>query len=407
MANVPLETLIGNGTVATQAEVTAAQAAAIAASQPVDSDLTAIAALATTAYGRAFLVLADAAAGRTALGLGTAALAATGDFDVTGAAAAAQAASQPVDSDLTAIAALTTTAFGRGLLALIDAAALRTSAGLGTLATQSGTFSGTSSGTNTGDQVVPTFATPTIALGLAAAAGAAATVIRSDATLLAFDATVPVTQAYADVAATGAATVAARRDHVHGMPASAGASFAAPTVALGTVAAAGVAATVIRSDATIVAFDATVPTVSLFGDAAATGAAAVAARRDHLHGRGALGTTTAAVGTSAGGAATTPSKSDHVHATGAGTPSTQAFGDAAAIGAGPAAAMTDHKHAMPASPAVPAAATTVTGPDAFGAAAVVGVGTAFARNDHDHGLPAAAGGGTNALAFVYLATIAR
>lgn len=44
----------------------AAQAAAIAASQPLDSDLTAIAALATTAYGRALLELADAAAGRTA-----------------------------------------------------------------------------------------------------------------------------------------------------------------------------------------------------------------------------------------------------------------------------------------------------------------------------------------------------
>lgn len=36
--------------------------------QPLDSDLTAIAALTTTAYGRALLALADAAAGRTALG---------------------------------------------------------------------------------------------------------------------------------------------------------------------------------------------------------------------------------------------------------------------------------------------------------------------------------------------------
>jgi hypothetical protein len=42
--------------------------------QPLDSDLTAIAALTTTAYGRAFLTLADAAAGRTALSLGTASL---------------------------------------------------------------------------------------------------------------------------------------------------------------------------------------------------------------------------------------------------------------------------------------------------------------------------------------------
>jgi hypothetical protein len=39
-----------------------------AAYQPKDSDLTAIAALATTAYGRALLALADAAAGRAALG---------------------------------------------------------------------------------------------------------------------------------------------------------------------------------------------------------------------------------------------------------------------------------------------------------------------------------------------------
>jgi hypothetical protein len=82
-----------------------------AAYQPLDSDLTAIAALSTTAFGRTFLDLADAAAGRTKLGLGSAALSASGDF-------------QPVDADLTAIAALTTTAFGRGLLALADAAAL-------------------------------------------------------------------------------------------------------------------------------------------------------------------------------------------------------------------------------------------------------------------------------------------
>jgi len=44
------------------------------------------------------------------------------------------AAKQPLDSDLTAIAALTTTSFGRALLALADAAALRTAGGLGSLA---------------------------------------------------------------------------------------------------------------------------------------------------------------------------------------------------------------------------------------------------------------------------------
>jgi len=69
-------------------------------------------------------------------------------------AAEGAAAYQPLDSDLTAIAALTTTAYGRAFLALADAAAGRTALGLGTLATQSGTFSGTSSGTNTGDQTI-------------------------------------------------------------------------------------------------------------------------------------------------------------------------------------------------------------------------------------------------------------
>ncbi len=45
-----------------------------------------------------------------------------------------------------------TTTVGRSLMTAVDAAAARTTLGLGTLATQSGTFSGTSSGTNTGDQ---------------------------------------------------------------------------------------------------------------------------------------------------------------------------------------------------------------------------------------------------------------
>lgn len=52
-------------------------------------------------------------------------------YDVSGAAAAAQAASQPLDADLTSIAALTTTSAGRALLDDADAAAQRSTLGLG------------------------------------------------------------------------------------------------------------------------------------------------------------------------------------------------------------------------------------------------------------------------------------
>jgi hypothetical protein len=100
--------------------------------QPSDSDLTAIAALSTTAFGRALLALADAAALRTAAGLGSAATQPSTAFDAAGAAAVAQAASQPLDTDLTAIAALATTTFGRSLLTAADAAAARALTGAGT-----------------------------------------------------------------------------------------------------------------------------------------------------------------------------------------------------------------------------------------------------------------------------------
>ncbi len=60
-------------------------------------------------------------------------------------------------------------------------------------------------------------------------------------------------------------------------------------------------------------------------------------------------TVPAAVGTAAAGSAATVPHRDHVHPTGAGTPTTAAAGDAAAVGTGPAAAMTDHRHGMPAS----------------------------------------------------------
>lgn len=104
----------------------------------------------------------SAVAARSLLGLGTAALAATGDFDASGAAATVQsnlaahvaaadphgdrayaaslvsglsAVYQPLDSDLTAIAALSTTTYGRAFLALADAAAGRSALGLAGLST--------------------------------------------------------------------------------------------------------------------------------------------------------------------------------------------------------------------------------------------------------------------------------
>ena len=98
--------------------------------QPLDSDLTAIAALSTTTYGRSLLTLASA----------TALAAEVDSFFLT--PAEGNAAYQPLDSDLTAIAALATTSYGRAFLALADAAAGRTALGLGTAATQNTGTSG-------------------------------------------------------------------------------------------------------------------------------------------------------------------------------------------------------------------------------------------------------------------------
>jgi hypothetical protein len=73
--------------------------------QPKDIDLTAIAALTTTPFGRSLLTAVDQAAARTLLD------------------------AQPADTDLTAIAALTTTPFGRDLLTMVNGPSMLTAIG--------------------------------------------------------------------------------------------------------------------------------------------------------------------------------------------------------------------------------------------------------------------------------------
>lgn len=124
-----------------------------------------------TAAGRALLDDADASAQRTTLGLGTLATqngtfsgtssgTNTGDQtitltgDVTGSGTGSFAATIANGAVSTAKMGGDVTMAGKALLDDADASAQRTTLGLGTLATQSGTFSGTSSGTNTGDQTI-------------------------------------------------------------------------------------------------------------------------------------------------------------------------------------------------------------------------------------------------------------
>jgi len=129
-----------------------------------------------TAAGTTLATAANAAAQRTALALGTAATNNTGDFDAAGSAAAAQAASQPLDADLTAIAGLASAAdkgiqfTGAGTAATYDlTAAARTILDDATVDAMIDTLGGAAA-TGTGGLVratSPTLVTPV--LGVAAA----------------------------------------------------------------------------------------------------------------------------------------------------------------------------------------------------------------------------------------------
>jgi len=111
-----------------------------------------LASSALSAFGLSLVDDVDAAAARTTLGLGSAA--------VESAAAFAAASHTHIIGDITGLQLALDdkvdesqlSIFGGTLIDDADATAARTTLGLGSLATQSGTFSGTSSGTNTGDQ---------------------------------------------------------------------------------------------------------------------------------------------------------------------------------------------------------------------------------------------------------------
>jgi hypothetical protein len=90
-----------------------------------------------TAIGRSLLLAADELAVRNLLDVRSAS-------EVTDEILGAVADLQPADADLTAIAALSTTAFGRSLLTQVDASAARSAVGLGAASTP--TFSGLNAG---------------------------------------------------------------------------------------------------------------------------------------------------------------------------------------------------------------------------------------------------------------------
>jgi hypothetical protein len=133
-------TFTGTVTIPAGASISGYLTSATAAStyQPLSATLTTLSS--ATAAGLALMDDATAADQRTTLGLGTLA---TQSATITDYLTTATAAStyQPLDADLTSIAALTTTTFGRSLLTQADASATRSTLGLGTLATQNGTLS--------------------------------------------------------------------------------------------------------------------------------------------------------------------------------------------------------------------------------------------------------------------------
>lgn len=181
-------TALGLGTAATSAS-SAFEPAGVAAADITDS----------TAAGRSLLTAADASAQRTALGLGTAATSASSAFEPAGVAA----------SDIT-----DSTAAGRSLLTAADASAQRTALGLGTAATSASTaFQAADAdltdladdGSLTGSKVGPGISGDNITTGTVADARIPATIARTNAPTL-HDATLLGTTTFEDLDITGTLT---------------------------------------------------------------------------------------------------------------------------------------------------------------------------------------------------------
>jgi len=156
-------------------------------------------------------------------------------------------------------------------------------------------------------------------------------------------------------------------------------AYAAPSFTLTTANAAGAAATLVRSDASIAIFDANVPGTIECDDAAGVGVAAFAARRDHQHAIVcAIAGTISPDDSAAEGSAASFSRSDHAHAITCAAPAanltvatTNAEGDAATF------ARSNHSHAITSS-ASPGAAASLLASDASGFLQLTGLGVGAA-----------------------------